>query len=252
MSSYYSVCAHKCSSSKQPPWYAGDIKDYTELSEEHLPSGYVYGCKYTSVSIDVPVYLEYLHSTCIAKGVKTIHASLPVTSSFEETLLAVKDFVKKHFSGTTRENVAAFVNATGISAKTLVPDEAVFPIRGQTVVVKGVSQRITTAHFPTDHLAPTDPSVMYIIPRGTSGTTVLGGTQQKGNWKSTDDSGTSQKILENAKQFAPELLNENGEFEVLHVKVGLRPGRAGGARLEVEQIGDILVCHAYGNAGGGK
>ena len=49
----------------------------------------------------------------------------------------------------------------------------------------------------------------------------------------------------------PELLNQNGEFEVSGVQVGLRPGREGGARVEKEVRGGICVVHAYGHGGAG-
>ncbi len=137
-----------------------------------------------------------------------------------ETLLQAADVIKDKFAGTTRETVSAFVNATGISAGTLVPDENVFPIRGQTVVVQGVANRITTAHFPTSELGPTDPQITYVIPRSVSGTTILGGTKQDGNWESTPNPETTEKIINTAKQYTPELLDENGEYKVLGVKVG--------------------------------
>jgi hypothetical protein len=65
--------------------------------------------------------------------------------------------------------------------------------------------------------------------------------------------------MERVKQFAPELLDVNGEFELVSEQVGLRPGRKGGARVEIEELrlsaqtkGDtITVCHAYGHAGAG-
>ena len=63
----------------------------------------------------------------------------------------------------------------------------------------------------------------------------------------------TKEILEAAKAWAPELLNWKGEFEVLSEQVGLRPGRKGGARVEIEELeaGELVVCHAYGHAGAG-
>lgn len=61
--------------------------------------------------------------------------------------------------------------------------------------------------------------------------------------------------MEAARQWAPELLNGKGEFEVLGEQVGLRPGRSGGVRCEVEILreeeGEVVVCHAYGHGGAG-
>lgn len=62
----------------------------------------------------------------------------------------------------------------------------------------------------------------------------------------------TKKILENTKEWAPELLTgRDGGFEVLSSQVGLRPGREGGARVEVERVEEFVVCHAYGHASGG-
>jgi D-amino-acid oxidase len=226
------------------------MPDYTEIQSREIPFGYTHGCKYTSITVDVPVYLNYLYQRTKLNDVTIIQETLP-TSSFHDALARAKEVVFQKFTGSNKENVAAYVNATGISAKRLVPDDGIFPIRGQTVVVEGVSKRLTTTHFETAGLGPTDPQITYIIPRAASQTTVLGGTKQVGNWDSLPNEETTRKIIENAKQFAPELLDDKGEFKVLEVKVGLRPGRKGGPRIEVERVGDYTVCHAYGNAGGG-
>jgi D-amino-acid oxidase len=240
------------SSTVEMPWYSPNMKSFIELESEDIPFGFNYGCKYTSVAIDVPAYLDFLFNSCKKNGALILETTLPTSTSFHGTLIKAKDIIKEKFAGTNRESVSAFVNATGISARVLVPDENVFSIRGQTVVVEGVSERITTAHFPTSNLGPNDPDITYVVPRAVSGQTILGGTKQEGNWESKPNSETTKKIIESARQYTPELLDENGEYKVLGVKVGLRPGRKGGARLEVERLGDILVCHAYGNAGGGK
>lgn len=59
-------------------------------------------------------------------------------------------------------------------------------------------------------------------------------------------------ILAGCKGLAPELLDEDGNFEVLAVPVGLRPSRQGGPRLETEVVdGKYAVVHSYGHAGAG-
>ena len=60
------------------------------------------------------------------------------------------------------------------------------------------------------------------------------------------DSQTTDDILRRA-----ELLNKEGDFEVLSVQVGLRPGRKGGARVEIESLDGLVVCHTYGHSGAG-
>jgi len=160
--------------------------------------------------------------------------------------------------GSSAEKIDAFVNATGLSSRHLVPDDSMYPIRGQTVTVIGEAKRITTIDASPSNPTPISPNITYILPRPHSNTTVLGGTKQADNWTAEPDQETTKEILNSAKEWAPELLNENGEFEVLSVQVGLRPGRKDGARVAVEEMrqpGELgqafVVCHAYGHAGAG-
>jgi D-amino-acid oxidase len=63
---------------------------------------------------------------------------------------------------------------------------------------------------------------------------------------------TTKSILQGCKVSAPELLSEDGEFEVLSVQCGLRPAREGGPRVEGEIVdGRWKVVHSYGHAGAG-
>lgn len=69
------------------------------------------------------------------------------------------------------QEVKAFVNASGLRAGELMIDEAMFPTKGQTILVKGESK-----------LAKTTDKNRYVIPRPWSGTTILGGTREDGEW----------------------------------------------------------------------
>lgn len=67
----------------------------------------------------------------------------------------------------------AVINCTGLGARFLggVLDEAVFPTRGQTVVVHAPHIKATTTHVRPEGMT-------YIIPRS-DGTVILGGTANK-------------------------------------------------------------------------
>jgi glycine/D-amino acid oxidase-like deaminating enzyme len=152
-------------------------------------------------------------------------------------------------------NITAFLNATGISAKALVPDSAIYPVRGHTVTVAGEARQITTIEAPSSP----DPSpassastpIIYILPRPHSNTTILGGTKDVDSYDPSPSPATTAEILRRAREWAPELLNEDGEFEVLSEQVGLRPARKGGVRVEIEEVDEFVVCHSYGHAGAG-
>lgn len=138
------------------------------------------------------------------------------------------------------------VNATGLGARTLVPDPAVHPVKGQTVLVKGEAQAIRTFLYAGGG------GIAYVIPRPGSGTSILGGTKEKGVHSADVDDVATERILARARELAPELLTgEDGGFEVLSVQVGFRPAREGGARMEIEEVDGFKVVHAYGHDGAG-
>lgn len=204
--------------------------------------------------VNVPIYLNYLYEMARRSGAIEIRATLPRCPNFSETLQAASNVLKSHLNElgyTDFLEISAFINATGISALELVPDPSLYPIRGQTVTVAGEASQITTIDaFPINATSSSTP-IMYILPRPHSNTTVLGGTKEVGDWNAKPNPQTTNEILYRAKKWAPELLNKNGEFDVLSEQVGLRPGRKGGARVEMEKVNEFVVCHAYGHAGAG-
>ena len=238
------------------------VLNFKSLPPGALPKGLRDGHTYTSIMINPLMYLQYLFDTVTNLGATIIRETLPKSSTFDGALRHARDTLRfrNHnfhpgstiaFSPSDRK-IDAFVNATGLGARTLVPDDAVYPIRGQTVTVKGEAKHITTLVLnDTSSDRTLEPDITYVLPRPHSGTTILVGTKQEGNWNTTPDSETTKRILENAKKWAPELLNAEGEFDVVSVQVGLRPGRTGGARVELERMGDFVVCHSYGHAGAG-
>ena len=240
------------------------VLNFKSLPPDALPNGVGEGHTFTTIMINTPMYLQYLFDTATNLGATMIRETLPKSSTLAGALRHARDtlrFRNIHPRSTNAfspsdPKIDAFVNATGLGARTLVPDDAMYPIRGQTVTVTGEAKHITTlvlndTSSDRKFLEPLEPNITYVLPRLYSGTTILGGTNQEGNWNTTPDSETTKRILENAKKWAPELLNAKGEFDVVSVQVGLRPGRTGGARVELETIGDFVVCHSYGHAGAG-
>jgi len=81
---------------------------------------------------------------------------------------------------------------------------------------------------------------------------MLGGCKIPGKWSTEPDKAITQMILERCKPLAPELLNADGEFEVRRVRLGLRPARHGGPRMELERCRyGKFICHAYGHDSAG-
>ncbi|EON64356.1 hypothetical protein W97_03587 [Coniosporium apollinis CBS 100218] len=211
---------------------------------------------YTSISINVPRYLQYLLNRATSLGARIIRASLPTDASISGAVLAAETVVANETPNSV--SILAFINATGIGALKLVPDGNVFPIRGQTVLVKGLAPQMRSFE-DANPAPPARASISYIIPRPGTNTTILGGTKVAGDWRAESDEEITKDILKRCRGMAPELLNGDASrdegFEVLAVNVGLRPGRKGGARVEIEEVeterGVRIVCHEYGHAGAG-
>ena len=69
------------------------------------------------------------------------------------------------------------VNCTGLGAGKLVQDTAVFPTRGQTIIVKGKAARIATRSG--------DAWEALVIPRPGANETLLGGCKIANDWYSS-------------------------------------------------------------------
>ncbi|KAL1625609.1 hypothetical protein SLS56_007268 [Neofusicoccum ribis] len=226
-------------------WWAPYMRQFRELAPSALPAGVHAGATYDAITIDTGVYLPFLLSRARALGATLVEAALPTSGGLAGALATATQLLPAY--GVTA-GVDAFVNASGIRARELVPDSAVHPVRGQTVLVRGTPRALTTCWRPD--------GLSYVIPRAASATTVLGGTKEVDDWRVEPDPRTTRDILERCKVLAPELLDEKGEFDVLSVNVGFRPGRTGGPRVEVEEVRvgggrSVPVCHEYGHAGAG-
>jgi D-amino-acid oxidase len=129
------------------------------------------------------------------------------------------------------------VNATGLAARELAADPAVYPARGQIVLVANPG-------LETSLRSEAEPGT-YIHPRRRD--VVLGGTYQEGDWNTTPDPGTRDAILARCRALVPELAGA----PVLGERVGLRPARRGGPRVEAETVAGGTIIHAYGHGGAG-
>lgn len=166
-----------------------------------------------------------------------------------------------------------------------MPDDKVFPTRGQLVIVR--------APWVAEGKTRLGPGGVYdyIIPRPKSGHVVLGGCAEKNNWCASAPSPTggdpartltdrstgtrtrrdpkprpdmARRIKERCLALCPELLppDKRGrgtidDLDVVEDAVGLRPTREGGIRLEADRVRiegegrDVPVVHHYGHGGYG-
>jgi D-amino-acid oxidase len=127
------------------------------------------------------------------------------------------------------------VNCAGIGARSLVDDADLEPHRGQVVIVPKLN--LDAASVCDD--AP----LMYVIPR--TNDCLFGGTNDVSDSREPDPK-TTQAILtecSNVLGIAPP--------KVVAERVGLRPFRKSGIRLEKDRLGGRTVIHNYGHGGAG-
>ena len=225
------------------PWWSSLVSDYHPLEASKLPSDVIFGASFTTFTIDPTVYLPYLLDKIQDLGGRVFRAKLPTDGGIEP---AAAQAAKTAGLDPYNEPIWAVINATGLAAKDMVDDQNMYPIRGQTVRVKGVAKEVTTK------LGATKSNVAAVMPRPGSNCTVVGVTVEQDVWKTDVEAEKVSVILDRARALAPELVNEQGNHEVLKVGVGLRPGRKGGARVDLEKRpSGLVIAHAYGHAGAG-
>jgi D-amino-acid oxidase len=196
----------------------------TELrAAAHLPqtAGHSFksGFALTVPLMDTTIYLDYLASRFVAAG----------GSITANVLLEKLEDVDSRFD--------LIINCTGIGAGELVHDGDLEPHRGQVAVVpriEGLSCAIVCDDAP----------LMYAIPRMND--CVFGGTNEISDNLAADPVTTSKIVGECSRV----LSIERPRF--LAERVGLRPFRKSGVRLETDRLRDgRAVIHNYGHGGAG-
>ncbi|MDQ6860508.1 MAG: FAD-binding oxidoreductase [Verrucomicrobiota bacterium] len=192
----------------------------TELRARHLasvPAQFTSGFAIDVPLIDTSIYLDYLNARFTRAG-----------GSFVSRRFSRLDEVPPHFS--------AIMNCAGVGARELVSDTAVEPHRGQVVLV---------AKNDLDHaIVCDDAPLMYVFPR--TNDCVFGGTNEISENRQPNAAQTASIIQECTRVLgttAPPVVGE---------RVGLRPYRKSGVRLERDSLGDgRCVVHNYGHGGSG-
>ncbi|HEX3420071.1 MAG TPA: FAD-dependent oxidoreductase [Candidatus Udaeobacter sp.] len=134
-------------------------------------------------------------------------------------------------------NFGLVINCAGIGARELVRDADLEPHRGQVAIVPKI-KRLSCA------IVCDDAPLMYAIPR--TNDCVFGGTNEVSDNLAADPATTSRIVTECSR-----VLNVD-EPRVLTERVGLRPFRTSGIRLERDRLRDNrTVIHNYGHGGAG-
>jgi D-amino-acid oxidase len=169
--------------------------------------------------MDTTIYLEYLANRFI-KADGEIHGDV----KFEklEDVSPAFDLV---------------INCAGIGARELVQDIDLKPHRGQVAIVQKIDN-LSCA------IVCDDPPLMYAIPR--TNDCVFGGTNEINDNLDADPTATA-RILDECSRVL-----KIDKPTVLAERVGLRPFRKSGVRLERGRLRDgRMVIHNYGHGGSG-
>jgi D-amino-acid oxidase len=169
--------------------------------------------------MDTTIYLDYL-----ASRFRTAGGSITANVRFEKP-----EDVGDEFD--------LVINCAGMGARDLARDVDLEPHRGQVAIVPKNDNLFCA-------IVCDDPPLMYAIPR--TNDCVFGGTNEISDERDIDPTATSRIVAECSRA-----LNINNP-RVLAERVGLRPFRKSGVRLERDRLSDgRTVVHNYGHGGSG-
>jgi len=233
------------------------MPDAKLVPEDDLISGAACGISFTTLTIDTFKYLNYLLSCFLASGGTIARGTVQhINQVIEGGANALSDSRRP-------SHVDAVVVCTGLGARALggIEDKAVYPIRGQTVLLRAPWIKDGKTMVEKNGLRT------YTIPRK-SGDVIVGGTIDKDDWYPTPRPEITKDILNRVFILCPELAPPEVRAArkpnvedllplILEEGCGLRPARAGGVRIEVEWFEDVRgnrqipVVHNYGHGGFG-
>jgi len=200
-----------------PSENASPARTEGSLTIPGFPSTFTAGFALTVPLIDATIYLDYL-----AKRFRTAGGTI------QSAHISKVDEIPRDFD--------VIINCAGIGARELVHDSDLEAHRGQVAIVP----KIDLAQAIICNDAP----LMYAIPRAHG--CVFGGTNSISENREPSSADTTAIVSECSRVLGIE------PPPVIAMKVGLRPFRKSGARLESEKLGDgRSVIHNYGHGGAG-
>lgn len=201
-----------------PPWAFSLGARRLVMSPEYAGTAFKSGFVLSVPLIDTTLYLDYLAQRFASASGQIVG----------DVRFANLEDVSRAFS--------LVINCSGVGAKSLVPDREVEPHRGQVAIVP----KLDLARAIVSDDAP----LMYAIPRAND--CVFGGTNELNDNRAPDRSATSRIVAECSR-----ILNIDSPA-VIAERVGLRPFRKSGVRLETDRLCDGRpVIHDYGHGGSG-
>lgn len=196
------------------PWYQDQLPYFQRIPPSDLPANSQAGFVMDVPIVEPPRYLKFLHDRFIANGGTVEIRSIQRLDEL-------------------RHAAPLLVNCSGAWARQVAADPAVYPIRGQSVVLDAPD---ITQGYMNDH------SFTYLFPRGDG--LLVGGIAEPHIWDMEINPRQTAEIIARCSQIEPSI----AQARVLQQFVGLRPGRER-VRLEAESLAEnCTVIHNYGHA----
>ncbi|MEZ4884066.1 MAG: FAD-dependent oxidoreductase [Chitinophagales bacterium] len=205
------------------PWWVADLPPhaYRKARADELPEGYQQAHIANVPMIETPIYMQYLLQRFEANGGR-IEVGM---------VKNIADLLQQYPETTV-------VNCTGLGAKTLCKDDALYPIQGHIVQLEASDNECIL--YLADQEKPND--LTYMMPR--KDCIVLGGTAEEHEYGLEVDEKVVEGILERCERLQPRLKGK----KVIGAYVGLRPYRS---VIRLEKEADLQVIHNYGHGGSG-
>ena len=204
-------------------------------------AGVVDAYSYLAPTIDTDWYMAWLAGQAEAAGVTVSRRAIRGRlAEREDELLAAY-------------GAELIVNCSGLGAHELAGDTSMVSHRGALLrVINDGSRmaRVTAAHAVANDTRTDDQDMVFIVPRGAN-RLLLGGLVEPGEYNTDlrlDSYAPLQQMLERCREFLP-ILRDARLDGADPVRVGLRPFREGGVRLQIEP--GTRIVHNYGHGGAG-
>ncbi|PZR56766.1 MAG: amino acid oxidase [Candidatus Meridianibacter frigidus] len=215
-----------------------------ELAERNGVSphaGVVDAYTYVAPMIDTDAYLDWLRLQVTQTGCELLERHISGSLAEQQRTLL------------TSFRAEAIANCTGLGSQELATDRHLAPHRGALIFVRNDGThmpRVNGAHCIAHDTAQDRQDMVFIVPRGEN-QLVLGGLIEPDEWTLEVDLQNHppiREMLQRCVDFLPILANAQLD-EREPVRVGLRPFRGSGVRLEREP--GTRIIHNYGHGGSG-
>jgi D-amino-acid oxidase len=190
--------------------------------------------------VDTDTYMQWLLRETRKKGCRVVEGKI------RGLLAAQAESLAREFGADV------IVNCAGLGSSELTA-EAMYPLRGALVRLKNDGRampRITDAHCISLDSSGQERSFIFIVPRGDN-MLVLGGLAEPNEWNleiGMHNYEPVRQMYRRCLHFMPRLRSAPID-DAEPVRVGLRPMRESGVRLEAEP--HTRIVHNYGHGGSG-